>query len=212
MEDFKISQDIYEESLKIDSYRISDDVYYEAESVTKESLLQELSASYKFSGRYWIWKMSNVVRTDKWKQMLHDNEMQIAAPGLKYLLSFPDLASLHHEFITQNVGKCINPTRSAAYFAFSHYLRRGDALLVIGRNQKVVAWGIVESSYMYRPTRSYGRHYRKVAWNEVNLPYLFTDKNEILFQVPSEETVHLQETLIGNLVLDKSLSPFGFVR
>lgn len=212
MEDFKISQEIYEESLCKDSFHISDEIYSEALYVTKGSLLQELSTSYRFSGRYWTWKIGNGIYTDKWKRMLRENEMQFEAIGFKYFLSYPDLASLQHEFfIHKNKGKA-NPTTPAAYFAFSRYLRRGDVILVVDLHQRIVSWGIVEGNYMYRPTRIYGKHYRKVSWNKINIPYQFTDKNEVLFQIPYEETAHLQDLLIGNLVLDQSLLPFGFVR
>lgn len=211
MENFKISQDIYDESLKTNTYRISDEVYSDTESVTKKSLLQELSVSYKFSGRYWIWKIGNAVYSEKWKRMLHDNEMQMTAQGFKYLLSYPDLASLQHEFFMRNVGEDIKSTIPAAYFAFSRYLRRGDVIMVVGRNQTIVAWGIVEGSYMYRPTRRYGHHYRKVAWNKVSFLCQFADKDEVLFQVPNEKD-HFKDFLIDNLVLDKKQLPFGFVK
>lgn len=212
MEDFKISQEIYEESLYKDSFRISEDIYSEAESITKESLLQELSASYKFSGRYWAWLIGSDIYREKWKRMFLGNEMQFDAVGFKYFLSYPDLASLQHEFFIHNLEGRVNPTTPAAYFAFSRYLRRGDVILVVGLHQRIVAWGIVESNYMYRPTRIHGRHYRKVSWNKINIPYQFTDKKEALFQIPYEETAHLQDLLIGHLVLDQSLLPFGFVR
>lgn len=212
MEDFKISQEIYEESLYKDSFRISEDIYSEAESITKESLLQELSASYKFSGRYWAWLIGSDLYREKWKRMFLGNEMQFDAVGFKYFLSYPDLASLQHEFFMHNLEGRVNPTTPAAYFAFSRYLRRGDVILVVGLYQRIVAWGIVEGNYMYRPTRIHGRHYRKVSWNKINIPYQFTDKNEVLFQIPKEETSHLPETLIDNFVLDKSLLPFVFVR
>lgn len=212
MEDFKISQEIYEESLCKDSFHISDEIYSEALYVTKGSLLQELSASYKFSGRYWTWVIGNGIYSEKWKRMLRENEMQFDAIGFKYFLSYPDLASLQHDFFMHNVEGRLNPTTPAAYFAFSRYLRRGDVVLVVGLHQRIIAWGIVEGNYMYRPTRIHGRHYRKVSWNKINIPYQFTDKKEVLFPIPYEETAHLQDLLIGHLVLDQSLLPFGFVR
>lgn len=212
MEDFKISEDIYEESFCKDSFRISDEIYSEALCVTKGSLLKELSVSYKFSGRYWTWMIGNDMYREKWKRMLHDNEMQFSAMGFKYFLSYPDLSSLQHDFFIHNNEGRVNPTTPAAYFAFSRYLRRGDVILVVGLHQRVIAWGLVEGNYMYRPTRIHGRHYRKVSWNKINIPYQFTDKNEVLFQLPYEETAHLQDILIENLVLDQSLLPFGFVR
>lgn len=212
MECFKISQEIYEESLKINSYRISDDIYSETESVTKESLLQKLSASYNFSGRYWIWKIGNAVYEEKWKRMLHDNEMQFTAIGFKYFLSYPDLSSMEHEFLLRNINDCFNATIPAAYFAFSRYLKRGDVVVVVSGNLKIVAWGTVESNYMFRPTRKYGCHYRKVSWNKVDTPFLFVDKNEVLYQIPKESTACTQEVLIDSLVLNKNQLPFGFVR
>lgn len=63
MEEYKISEEIYQASLvtSSESFSISDDIFEEADTLTVEELQQEVLASYKFSGRYWIWKMGSSV-------------------------------------------------------------------------------------------------------------------------------------------------------
>ena len=63
MEEYKISEEIYQASLvtSSESFSISDDIFEEADTLTVEELQLEVLASYNFSGRYWIWKMGSSV-------------------------------------------------------------------------------------------------------------------------------------------------------
>lgn len=220
MNDFKISEEIFVESLINQSFRISDDIYDEAVCLSVESLKQELSSSVKISGRYWVWKLSSAIYGSGWKRMFAENEMQMAAYGFKYFLSYPDVASLQQEYFEKNgsrgmdgnhkVEKGLDLTKPAAYYAFSRYLRKGDVVLVVGPKARLVAWGRVNSDYMYRPTRTYGRHYRMVSWNRINKPFLLTNKSEYLYQLPNEDIGNLKDMLIEQLSLEKNSLPFGF--
>lgn len=221
MDELIISQDIYQESLSKECYRISDDIYEETIRLSEDSIRQELSSSVKVSGRYWVWKLGSAVYAYKWKKMFAENEMQMPAKGFKYFLSYPDLPSLQMAYIEKNgvkgfatehhIGRGLDLTKPTAYYAFSRSLRRGDVVLVLAAKSIVVAWGQVRSDYMYRPTRSYGRHYRKVSWNKISLPFELTDKKEYLYLLPNEDTEGLKEKLISQQILDKSNLPFGFV-
>lgn len=221
MDDFKISEAIYAEALITQNYRISDDIYDESVSLSEENLRQELLASYKLSGRYWVWKLGSAIYEYRWKRMFAANEMQMPAKGFKYFLSYPDITSLQMAYFDKNgcramdgihkTGKGLDQTKPAAYYAFSRHLRKGDVVLVVGPNSRVVAWGQVRSDYMYRPTRAFGRHYRMVSWNRVSMPFMLTNKPEYLYQLPNEDVGILKETLIGHLSMEKNRLPFGFV-
>lgn len=59
MNEFKISEDIYKDSLALpeDSYKISNDIFEESLTLQFDELKQEMIDSYKISDRYWIWKI-----------------------------------------------------------------------------------------------------------------------------------------------------------
>lgn len=213
MEEYKISEEIYQASLvtSSESFSISDDIFEEADTLTVEELQQEVLASYKFSGRYWIWKMGSEVFYRSWKKMFLANEMQLEAPGFKYFKSYPSLGDFQKEYEYQNPGKRGTVSRPMAYDAFANSLRRDDVIIACASNSTIVAWGIVESDYFYRPTRKVGKHYRNVTWIKMDMPFIFTDKPQIFYMLQKEETHLLKETLV-NKVYQQSVNalPFGF--
>lgn len=216
MEEYKISEEIYQASLvtSSESFSISDDIFEEADTLTVEELQQEVLASYKFSGRYWIWKMGYSVfyKNKNWQKMFLANEMQMEAPGFKYFKSYPSLSDFQKEYEYQNPGKRGTVSRPMAYDAFANSLRRGDVIIACASNSTIVAWGIVESDYFFRPTRKVGKHYRKVSWAKMDMPFIFTDKRQILYMLQKEETHLLKETLVSKTYLQStSVYPFGFV-
>lgn len=221
MEEYKISEAIYAESLVSQNYRISDNIYEETINLSEESLRQELSSSFKLSGKYWVWKLASAIYEYRWKRMLAAHEMQMPAKGFKYFLSYPDVASLQMAYFEKNgsrgldgihkVGKGLDLTKPAAYYAFSRQIRKGDVILVVGPKARLVAWGQVNSDYMYRPTRAYGRHYRMVSWSLIDMPFVLTNKAEYLYQLPNEDVGNLKEMLVDQLYLVKNSLPFGFV-
>lgn len=75
MEEYKISEAIYAESLIRQNYRISDNIYEETVNLSEESLRQELSSSFKLSGKYWVWKLASAIYEYRWKRMLAAHEM-----------------------------------------------------------------------------------------------------------------------------------------
>lgn len=213
MEEYKISEEIYQASLvtSSESFSISDDIFEEADTLTVEELQQEVLASYKFSGRYWIWKMGSEVFYRSWKKMFLANEMQLEAPGFKYFKSYPSFGDFQKEYEYQNPGKRGTVSRPMAYDAFANSLRRDDVIIACASNSTIVAWGIVESDYFYRPTRKVGKHYRNVTWIKMDMPFIFADKPQILYMLQKEETHLLKETLV-NKVYQQSVNalPFGF--
>lgn len=221
MDDYKISEAIYAESLIKQNFRISDEIYEESVNLSEEKLRQELSSSFSLSGRYWVWKLNSAIYENRWKRMLAANEMQMPAKGFKYFLSYPDIASLQMAYIELNgsqgmngilkVGKGLDQSKPAAYYAFSRHLRKGDVVLVVGPKARLVAWGPVKSDYLYRPTRTYGRHYRSVLWYRIDMPFELTNKPAYLYQLPNEDVRNLKEMLVGQLSLPKNTLPFGFV-
>lgn len=220
MNELIISPEIYEESLSKVCYRISDDIYEEAINLSEDNIKQELFASVKLSGRYWVWKIDSAVYEYKWKRMLAENEMQMPAKGFKYFLSYPDVTSLQMAYFEKNgvkgfgtthVEKGLDLTKPEAFYAFSRLLRRGDVVMVVATKSRVIAWGQVRSDYIYRPIRASGRHYRRVSWNKVSMPFELTDKKEYLYQLPNEDTQNLKEKLICLQRLDNNRLPFGFV-
>ena len=215
MEEYKISEEIYQASLvtSSESFSISDDIFEEADTLTVEELQLEVLASYNFSGRYWIWKMGSSVfyKNKNWQKMFLANEMQMEAPGFKYFKSYSSLVDFQKEYECQNPGSRGTDSRPIAYNAFANSLRRGDVIIACASNSTIVAWGIVESDYFYRPTRKVGKHYRNVTWIKMDMPFIFTDKPQILYMLQKEETHLLKETLV-NKVYQQSVNalPFGF--
>ena len=220
MDDYKISDAIYAESLINQNYRISDHIYDESVNLSEKCIRQELSSSFKLSGRYWVWKLGSGIYGCRWKIMLAAHEMQMPAKEFKYFLSYPDVVSLQMAYFEKHgsrgldgihkVGKGLDQTKPAAYYAFSRQIRKGDVILVVGPKTRLVAWGQVNSDYMYRPTRAYDRHYRMVSWCQIDMPFVLTDKAEYLYQLPNEEVGNLKEMLVGQLYLVKNSLPFGF--
>lgn len=216
MEEYKISEEIYQASLvtSSESFSISDDIFEEADTLTVEELQQEVLASYKFSGRYWIWKMGFSVfyKNKNWQKMFLANEMQMEAPGFKYFKSYSSLVDFQKEYKCQNPGSRGTDSRPIAYNAFANSLRRGDVIIACASNSTIVAWGIVESDYFYRPTRKVGKHYRNVSWTKMDMPFIFTDKRQILYMLQKEETHLLKETLVSKTYQQlTNVYPFGFV-
>lgn len=216
MEEYKISEEIYQASLvtSSESFSISDDIFEEADTLTVEELQQEVLASYKFSGRYWIWKMGFSVfyKNKNWQKMFLANEMQMEAPGFKYFKSYSSLVDFQKEYKCQNSGSRGTDSRPIAYNAFANSLRRGDVIIACASNSTIVAWGIVESDYFYRPTRKVGKHYRNVSWTKMDMPFIFTDKPQILYMLQKEETHLLKETLVSKTYQQlTNVYPFGFV-
>ena len=216
MEEYKISEEIYQASLvtSSESFSISDDIFEEADTLTVEELQQEVLASYKFSGRYGIWKMGFSVfyKNKNWQKMFLANEMQMEAPGFKYFKSYSSLVDFQKEYKCQNPGSRGTDSRPIAYNAFANSLRRGDVIIACASNSTIVAWGIVESDYFYRPTRKVGKHYCNVSWTKMDMPFIFTDKRQILYMLQKEETHLLKETLISKTYQQlTNVYPFGFV-
>lgn len=216
MEEYKISEEIYQASLvtSSESFSISDDIFEEADTLTVEELQLEVLASYKFSGRYWIWKMGSSVfyKNKNWQKMFLANEMQMEAPGFKYLKSYSSLVDFQKEYKCQNPSSRGTDSRPIAYNAFANSLRRGDVIIACASNSTIVAWGIVESDYFYRPTRKAGKHYRNVTWIKMDMPFIFTDKPQILYMLQKEETHLLKETLVSKTYQQlTNVYPFGFV-
>lgn len=216
MKEYKISEEIYKASLlaSSDSFSISDDIFEEADTLTVEEIQQEVLASYKFSGRYWIWKMGSSVfyKNKNWQKMFLANEMQMEAPGFKYFKSYSSLVDFQKEYECQNLGSRGTDSRPIAYNAFANSLRRGDVIIACASNFTIVAWGIVESDYFFRPTRKVGKHYRKVSWTKMDMPFIFTDKRQILYMLQKEETHLLKETLVSKTYQQSTnVYPFGFV-
>lgn len=216
MKEYKISEEIYKASLlaSSDSFSISDDIFEEADTLTVEEIQQEVLASYKFSGRYWIWKMGYSVfyKNKNWQKMFLANEMQMEAPGFKYFKSYSSLVDFQKEYECQNPGSRGTDSRPIAYNAFANSLRRGDVIIACASNSTIVAWGIVESDYFFRPTRKVGKHYRKVSWTKMDMPFIFTDKRQILYMLQKEETHLLKETLVSKTYQQSTnVYPFGFV-
>lgn len=216
MEEYKISEEIYQASLvtSSESFSISDDIFEEADTLTVEELQLEVLASYKFSGRYWIWKMGFSVfyKNKNWQKMFLANEMQMEAPGFKYFKSYSSLVDFQKEYKWQNPGSRGTDSRPIAYNAFANSLKRGDVIIACASNSTIVAWGIVESDYFYRPTRKAGKHYRNVTWIKMDMPFIFTDKPQILYMLQKEETHLLKETLVSKTYQQlTNVYPFGFV-
>lgn len=213
MNDFKISEDIYQEALsqQNDSYKISDDIYEESVSLTLENVKEKLIDSYKMSGRYWIWRMGNYSYCHDWERMYSEGEMQVEAPGLKYLKSYPNLTALENDYRNKhldNLGVAIFPP---AYWAFAYSLREGDVVLACRTATSFFAWGIVDSPYMFSILRKKGRHYRTMTWIKMDMPFIFNNKKPALFQIDKEETNHLKEALINKIVYDSEKLPFEFL-
>ena len=212
MDRFTISDDIYKDSLTMseDSYKISDDLFKDVLSIDLDMLKQDIVDSYKISGRYWIWKIGAYVFRNFWHSMLVSSEMQINAPGLKYFNSYPTLEAISQEYEKLHPDKVGTRTQPSSYFAFANSLRKGDVVLACIGSKEIIGWGIVEGNYMYRPTRTFGCHYRNVSWHKVQMPFIFTNKQPMLYQAPNEETHHLKEALINKSFNEGLPLPFGF--
>lgn len=211
MEDFKISLDIYQKSLSVSSFKISDDIYEETEKLTIDGIKKELEASYRFSGRFWIWKLGVTSYAMNWKRMFEANEMQMDAPGFKYFLSYQTISDFQEEYARKHPDRNGITTVPFAYYAFAKSLHRGDVVIVCGVSTNIIAWGIVEGAYMFRATRKVGRHCRKVSWTKMDMPFIFTNKRQILYQIPVDETHQLEKTLINKTFQRSNVLPFGFV-
>ena len=209
---WKISDDIFKESLEPNkTYKISEDIYEEAISLTPESVREMIADSYNLSGRYWIWRMGNYSYLHDWDRMFMKGEMQVEARGLKYLKSYPSIAAIENDYAVLHPDKAGITILPPAYWAFCNYLRKGDVILACASATILFAWGVVESSYKFKPTRTNGRHYRSVCWHKMQMPFIFTNKKPALFQIPKEETNNLKEALMNKAEQSSTELPFGFV-
>lgn len=208
--DFKISEDIYQEALSLQdsSFRISDDIFEESESLTSEIIQEELVSSYKMSGRYWIWRMGNYSYSHDWERMYEASEMQVEAPGLKYLKSYQSLSAMESDYKNAHPDNVGVTTLPPAYWAFANYLQKGDVILVCSTATQLFAWGIVNGPYMFSVSRRKGRHFRPMTWVKMEMPFIFTNKRPSLFQIDKEETNHLKEALLNKIVFDAEKIPF----
>ena len=207
MNDYIISEDIYKDSLILseDSYKISDEIFEESISLNMELLKKEELNSYKLSGRYWIWRIGMFAYKNSWNSMVDNAEMSLEAPGLKYFKSYPTLGLLEDAYAKVHPDKKGITVNPVAYYAFANYLRKGDVVIVYNSVEGIVGWGIIESDYIFRPTRKTGRHYRKAMWCRMQMPFNFTNRKAALYPL------HLSETLVGKVYNDKNSLPFGSV-
>lgn len=211
MENKIIADDIYKDSLSLteSSYYISGELYEETRSLDEGAVNTEICNSYKFSERYWVWRIGAYTYRKFWKNMLDKEEMWLDAPGLKYFNSYPTLAALESAYEKLHPDRRGITTNPSAYYTFANYLKKGDVVIVDCLNE-VVGWGMVESYYMYRPTRETGCHYRKMSWHEVKMPFIFTSKRPAIYQIAKEETKMLKETLINNVIRKTGELPLPF--
>ena len=209
MDEFKISEDIYMESLNKDNpLVISDDIYVESVSLEAESVNKEIEDSYHLSGRFWIWKMGNYSYRNDWIRMLKAGEMQVNALGLKYLKSYKSIADLVYDYEKAHPDRIGIRSLPPAYWAFANYLQKGDAVLACSTMSSFFAWGVVEGNYRFMVTRSKGKHFRAVSWHKMQMPFIFTNQISALFQIPKDETNNLKETLISRANKDLGHLPF----
>lgn len=85
--------------------------------------------------------------------MFKAGEMQIEAVGLKYLKSYPTIASMNEDYEQAHPDKLGITKFPPAYWAFANYLRNGDVVIACSTSSNVLAWGIIESQYFFKPTR-----------------------------------------------------------
>ena len=211
MNEFKISEDIYKDSLALpeDSYKISNDIFEESLTLQFDELKQEMIDSYKISDRYWIWKIGLYAYKNFWEGMVTDSEMRLDATGIKYLKSYPTLSALEEAYLNVHPDRKGITIAPAAYYAFANNICKGDIIIVHNIKTGIIGWGTVDGDYMYRPTRVFGCHYRKVIWHKMEMPFIFTNKKASLYQIAKEETHLLKETLIGKVYKDDLPLPFG---
>lgn len=182
-----LSDDIYHDSLSLteESYHISDDLFKEASSLNKEVLKAEILKSHEFSGRYWLWRLG--AYESFLKGMFTKGEMWINAFGFKYLLSYPTLTAMAEEYTRLHPRKEVVEAIISTYYTFANRLRSNDVIIVYNLNT-ILGWGVIESNYIYRPSRKLGRHYRKVSWHEIRMPLIFSPNNSIIYQLPKTKT------------------------
>ena len=213
MDNYVISDDIYKESkqeMTDNRYVISLDILEETASLTPEIISQELMESFHFSGRYWIWKMTSDYKNMEWKNMYQSGEMRIKTNGLKYLKSFTSIVAMEEAYSLLHPDRVGIKKFPPSYYAFANYLRIGDVVLVTRPGFDVLCWGIVKSGYMYRPNQYSGKHYRKMKWFLVDIPFTYTKSIQTLYQIPKDECTDLKETLIANIRINAAALPFGF--
>lgn len=199
--DFIISDDIYNESLSLKEgyHHITDDIYFEAKSLTDEDIRKQLTDSFGFSDRFWVWKSYNFIKDKEiWGMMLKQSEIWFDVNGLKYFNSYPTVQVMENAYLLKNPSS----TRSipSACFAFANYLRKGDVVMAYNSNNFIVAWCVIEGNYMFRPTRKNGKQYRKATWSIINMPGIFSFQPSSLYQISKSESRNLKETLINKLL------------
>lgn len=209
MTDFIISDDIYQDSLSLTetSYQISDDLFREVAALNDEIIKAEICNSYKFSGRYWIWRLGTY--ESFLKGMFTKGEMWINAFGFKYLLSYPTLTAMAEEYTRLHPRKEVAEAVISAYYTFANRLHSGDVIIVYNLNT-ILGWGVIESNYIYRPSRKLGRHYRKVSWHEIKMPLIFSPNSSIIYQLPKAQNHLLKETLIDKAISNIQSLPLPF--
>ena len=213
MDEFVISDDIYKESkqeMTDNRYVISLDILEETASLTPEVISRELMQSFHFSGRYWIWKMTSDYKNMEWKNMYQSGEMRIKTNGLKYLKSYTSIAAIEEAYSLLHPDRVGIKKFPPSFYAFANYLRIGDVVLVTRPGANIFCWGIVESGYMYRPNQYSGKHFRKMKWFLVDIPFIYTKSIQTLYQIPKDECNGLKENLISNITINVSALPFDF--
>lgn len=213
MDNYVIYDDIYKESIKgltDNRYVISSDIFEETASLTSEIISQELIESFHFSGRYWIWKMTSDYKNMEWKNMYQSGEMSMKTNGLKYLKSYTSIAAMEEAYSLLHSDRVGIKKFPPSYYAFANYLRIGDVVLVTRLGSNIFCWGIVGSDYMYRPNQYSGKHYRKMKWFQIDIPFIYTKSIQTLYQIPKDECTDLKETLIANIRINAAALPFGF--
>ena len=189
---------------------ISEDVFNETESLTRESVFQELMDSFHFSGRYWIWTMTPDYKKMEWKKMFEAGEMRIKTNGFIYLKSYPSIIAMEEAYSQLHPDGIGIKKYPPSYYAFANYLRKGDVVLATRSGGNVFCWGIVESDYLYSPQYYSAKHYRKMKWFIIDIPFTFTKRVQTIYQIPLKECSNMKEILSGNIRINKGELPFDF--
>lgn len=209
MDKYIISDDIYRDSIshKMNSYQISDELYKEAQSLDMEAIKTEIHNSYLTSGRYWILRLGT--HKNLWKDWVKDGVVRLKAPGFYYLKSYSSLSEMNEEYEKISNSQKGSMARPIDYYTFAYRMQIGDVMMVYSQNE-VIGWGIIESHYLYKSKQVNGKHYRKITWHEIKMPFIFSHKNLFIYKIPQEETHMLKEALIAQVLSGIPSIPLPF--
>lgn len=210
MDDYIISDDIYKECLsqKKLSYQISEDVSVEAQSLNKEVIKTEICNTYLTSSRFWILRLGT--HKNLWRNWVKDGEIRLKAPGFYYLRSYGSLSEMSEEYEKISSEQQESMAKPIDYYSFAYRMQKGDIVMARSQNE-IIGWGIIESQYLYDSKRANGRHYRKVTWNEIKMPFFVSHYTPfMLYKLPKEETNILKEALIERMLNDIQSIPLPF--